>query len=247
VLNACLALLLISFGAFSQTKQDQMKRTSDGHPDLSGLWQANTLAAWDVEDHPAAYGIPAGKGVVVGDKIPYQPWALEKRAELMKNAANDPQAHCYLPGIPRAVHTPFPWQIVQKPGLVVILYEYPHGIRIIHTDGSREHPRGADLLQTWMGDSVGHWDGDTLVVDVVGFNDRTWFDMSGNFHSDALHVVERYTPVDAKNIAYEATIEDPKVYTRPWQIRYPIGAQKERDIMEFECLEGERDLEHYVK
>ncbi len=156
-----------------------IKRTSDGKPDLTGLWQANTLAAWDVEDHPAAYGIPAGKGVVVGNsKIPYQEWALAKRTELMKDASNDPQAHCRLPGVPRAVYTPFPWQVIQKPGLVVISYEYPHGIRIIHTDGSRQHPQGRDVLNTWMGDSVGHWDGDALVVDVNGFNEQTWLDQT---------------------------------------------------------------------
>jgi hypothetical protein len=227
-----------------------IKRTSDGKPDLSGLWMANTLAAWDVEDHGPAYGIPAGKGVVVGNdhKIPYQEGAIAKRAALMKDASNDPQAHCHLPGVPRAVYTPFPWQIIQKPGLVVFLYEYPHGIRIVHTDGSHQHPTGRDVLNTWMGDSVGHWEGDTLVVDANGFNDQTWLDMSGNFHSDQLHVVERYTPVDAKTIDYEATLDDPKVYTKPWTMKFSIRAEEEgRDIMEFECLEGERDLQHYVK
>jgi hypothetical protein len=225
-----------------------LKRTADGKPDLTGLWMAFTLAAWDVEDHPAAYGIPAGKGIVVGaSKIPYQDWALEKRTALMKDASNDPQAHCHLPGIPRAVYTPFPWQVIQQPGLVVFLYEYPHGIRIVHTDRSHQHPTGRDVLNTWMGDSVGHWEGDTLVVDANGFNDQTWLDMSGNFHSDQLHIVERYTLVDAKTIQYEATLDDPKVYAKPWSIKFAIGAQKERDIMEFECLEGERDLQHYVK
>jgi hypothetical protein len=227
---------------------DPVKVASDGKPDLSGLWLADTLAPWDVEDHGAAYGIPAGKGVVVGDsKIPYQDWALPKRAELRKDASNDPQAHCHLPGVPRAVYTPFPWQVVQKPGLVVFLYECPHGIRIIHTDGSHQHPTGRDVLNTWMGDSVGHWDGYTLVVDANGFNDQTWLDMSGNFHSDQLHIVERYTLVDAETLQYEATLDDPKVYTKPWKMKFLIRAQKQSDIMEFECLEGERDLQHYVK
>lgn len=233
-----------------KTPAPPFTRAADGHPDMSGLWLADTLAPWDVEDHPAAYGIPAGKGVVVGGdhKIPYQPWALQKRAELMKDASKDPQAHCHLPGVPRAVYTPFPWEVVQKPGLVVFLYEYPHGIRIIHTDGSHQHPTGRDVLNTWMGDSVGHWEGDTLVVDVNGFNDETWLDMSGNFHSDQLHVVERYTMVNSTLINYEATLDDPKVYTRPWKMAFPIRAQKKgADIMEFECNEGERDLQHYVK
>ena len=148
----------------------------------------------------------------------------------MKDASNDPQAHCNLPGVPRAVYTPFPWEVVQKPGLVVFLYEYPHGIRIVHTDGSHQHPTGRDVLNTWMGDSVGHWDGDTLVVDANGFNDQTWLDMSGNFHSDQLHIVERYTLVDAKTIQYEATLDDSKVYTKPWKMKFLIRAQKDKTL-----------------
>ena len=137
---------------------------------------------------------------------------------------------------------PMPMQIIQTPQEVAILYEAFHSFRVIPTDG-RGHIDKKQLASDglYLGDSVGHWEQDTLVVDVTNFNDVTWLDNSGGIHSDALHVVERYTPVDAKSIAYEATIEDPKVYTRPWQIRYPIGAQKERDIMEFECLEGERE------
>ena len=137
------------FGPPHDPKDDKpapFKRTADGKPDLDGLWLADTLAPFDVEDHEAVYGIPAGKGVVVdppNHKIPYQPWALAKRAELFKDASNDPQAHCHLPGVPRAVYTPFPWQVIQKPGLVVFLYEYPHGIRVIHTDGSHQHPKDA--------------------------------------------------------------------------------------------------------
>lgn len=242
------------FGQKHDPKDDvpaPFKRTADGHPDMSGLWMADTLAAWDVEDHQAQYGIPAGPGVVVDPsdhKIPYQPWALKKRAELFKDASNDPQAHCHLPGVPRAVYTPFPWEVVQKPGLVVFLYEYPHGIRIVHADGSHQHPTGRDVLNTWMGDSVGHWDGDTLVVDVNGFNDETWLDMAANFHSDQFHIVERYTMINPKLIRYQATIDDPKVYTKPWTIAFPIRREEEgRDIMEFECNEGERDLQHYVK
>ena len=131
-------------------------------------------------------------------KFPTSPGRWRRRAELFKDASNDPQAHCHLPGVPRAVYTPFPWEVVQKPGLVVFLYEYPHGIRIVHTDGSHKHPEGRDVLNTWMGDSVGHWEGDTLVVDVNGFNDQTWLDMAANFHSDQLHVVERYTLINQR-------------------------------------------------
>jgi hypothetical protein len=222
---------------------DAIKRSSDGKPDLSGLWLADTLAPWDVEDHGAAYGIPAGKGVVVGDsKIPYQDWALPKRAELMKDASNDPQAHCHLPGVPRAVYTPFPWQVVQKPGLVVFLYEYPHGIRIIHTDGSHQHPTGRDVLNTWMGDSVGHWDGDTLVVDTVNFNGRTRLDTIGHPHSDALHVIERFTRTDAAHIAYEVTIDDPKIFTKPWTNQRTFTLRTDWEIMEYSCEENNKDL-----
>ena len=232
-------------------KPAPFKRTADGKPDLNGLWLADTLAPFDVEDHEAVYGIPAGKGVVVDPpdhKIPYQAWAVAKKNELFKDASNDPQAHCHLPGVPRAVYTPFPWEVVQKPGLVVFLYEYPHAIRIIHTDGSHKHPEGRDVLNTWMGDSVGHWEGDTLVVDVNGLNDQTWLDMAANFHSDQLHVVERYTMINPKTIDYEATLDDPKVYTKPWTMKFKIRAQQAgADIMEFECNEGERDLQHYVK
>jgi hypothetical protein len=242
------------FGFPHDPKDDKpapFKRTSDGKPDLDGLWLADTLAPFDVEDHEAVYGIPAGKGVVVDPadhKIPYQAFAFAKRAELFKDASNDPQAHCHLPGVPRAVYTPFPWQVIQKPGVVAFLYEYPHGIRIIHTDGSHQHPKGRDVLNTWMGDSVGHWEGDTLVVDVNGFNDQTWLDMAANFHSDQLHVVERYTMINPKNIQYEATLDDPKVYTKPWTMKFTIRAQPAgAEIMEFECNEGERDLQHYVK
>ncbi len=166
-------------------------RTPDGKPNLNGIWQAMSTAHWDLEPHSAADGIPAGLGVVEGDSIPYQPAAAAKKNENYANRATlDPLHNCYLPGVPRITYVPFPFQIAQTSKHVVLTYEYAHATRIVYTDGS-PHVAPNDF---WMGDSRGRWEKDTLVVDVTHFNDRTWFDMAGNFHSDALHVIERYTP-----------------------------------------------------
>ena len=157
--------------------------------------------------------MPPGQGVVEGNEIPYQPWALAKKQENHTNRAKADltEANCFLPGVPRVTYMPFPFEIVQTGNKVVIRYEFPHALRVIPVDGS-SHPEG--LPETWMGDSRGHWEGATLVVDTNNFNDQTWFDHAGNFHSDALHVVERYTLVKPDQILYEAAIEDPKVFTR---------------------------------
>lgn len=209
-------------------------RTPDGKPDLSGVWQVVNTAAWNIQAHPAAKGIPAGQGVVERDEIPYQPWALQKKNENFQTRATaDPEAQCYLPGVPRITYMPYPFQIVQTPKQITILYEYVHAVRNIFM-GS-QHPEGP--IEWWMGDSRGRWEGDTLVVDVVHFNDQTWFDRAGNFHSEALHVVERYTPTDATHINYDVTIEDPKVFMRPWQMSMPLYRRVERNIqvLEYEC------------
>jgi hypothetical protein len=194
-------------------------RTSLGQPDLQGVWQAMNTAAWSVEDHsaerfpdlPARFSRPAGRGIVDGGEIPYQPWAREQqRWNYAMRGTADPEAQCYMPGVPRITYMPHPFQIFQFADRVVILYEYLHVVREIFTDGS-EHP---DLpVEFWMGDSRGRWEGDTLVVDVTLFTNQTWFDRAGNFHSDALHVVERYTRTGLDHLQYEATIEDPKVFT----------------------------------
>ena len=168
-------------------------RTADGQPDLQGVWQALNTAAWDIQDHSASAGVPAGQGVVEGNEIPYQPWALEqKRLNFENRATADPETQCYMPGVPRITYMPYPFQILQFADRILILYEYIHVTRTIYMDGT-PHPEGH--IDFWMGDSRGHWEGDTLVVDVIHFNDQTWFDRAGNFHSEALHVVERYTPV----------------------------------------------------
>jgi hypothetical protein len=213
-------------------------KTAGGQPDLQGIWQAfNTAAAWDLEPHTASWGVPAGLGVVVdppGGMIPYQPSALTRKRENFKNReAEDPLGKCFKPGVPRLTYLPFPLQIVQSPEAVTIFYEYVHNYRTIHLN-RKTHLEGIDF---WNGDSIGHWEGNTLVVDVADFNDQTWFDRAGNFHSDALHVIERYTRGDANTITYEATIEDPKVFTQPWKISLPLHLHREANfrLLEYEC------------
>jgi hypothetical protein len=209
-------------------------KTADGHPDISGFWQAASTAAWDIQDHGASLGVPAGKGVVEGNEIPYTPEALAKKQQnYASRTTADPEAKCYLPGVPRITYMPFPFQIVQSRNQVNILYEYNHAIRYVFMNGA--HPDGH--IDWWMGDSRGRWEGNTLVVDVVHFNEDTWFDRAGNFHSDALHVVERYTPVGPNHMAYEVTIEDPKVFTRPWKMSMPLYRRQDAnmELLEYEC------------
>ena len=186
------------------------EETAAEHPDLSGIWQAVNAASWNLEDHNAEDGVPAGLSVVVGGSIPYRDDALAQRQANYENRlADDPVRQCFLPGVPRIMYMPFPFQIIQTPDYMVMTFEFAHTVRIIYTDGS-PHPLPNDF---WMGDSRGHWEGDTLVIDTTHFNDQTWFDASGNFHSNQLHVVERLTPQGDNHIMYEATIEDPEVFT----------------------------------
>jgi hypothetical protein len=208
-----------------------------GKPDLNGIWQVLNTAAWDIQDHPGQLGVPPGQGVVEGNEIPYQPWALKKKQEnyTSRKTADLTTANCFLPGVPRATYLPFPFEIVETPTRIAIRYQFAHALRVIPLDGS-PHPDG--LPDAWMGDSRGHWEGNTLVVDVRNLDERTWFDRAGNFHSDALHVVERYTPIDASHIQYEATIEDAKVFTRPWKITMPLYrvVDKNANLLEYECV-----------
>ena len=226
----------------------QPPRAQDGHADLQGIWQALNSAALDIEDHSPRLGVPGGYGVVEGGELPYLPSALAKRKEnYAKRLTADTVPKCYLPGVPRITYMPFPFQIVQaypvKPGDgeyglgrdpgVIITYEYVDAVRYIHTNGSPHLDNGPQ----WMGDSRGRWEGDTLVVDVTNFNDETWFDASGNYHSDALHVVERYTRTGPDTLWYEATIEDPKVFSRPWKMRMPLYRRQEPGLrlLEYYC------------
>ena len=210
-------------------------RAQDGKPDLSGFWQVLNTANFDIQDHQAREGVPGGLGVVEDNEIPYQPAALAKKKENYANRATaDPESKCFMAGVPRITYMPFPFQIMQMPDMVAVLYEYAYNIRYIHTNNS-PHPAGP--LDWWMGDSRGRWEGDTLVVDVIHFNDKTWFDRAGNHHSDALHVIERYTPLDRDRINYQVTIEDPKVFTRPWNMSMLLHRRTEKNfrLMEYGC------------
>jgi hypothetical protein len=225
-------------------------RTADGKPDLNGIWQALNTANWDIQEHAAQSGpvvalgaagaVPAGLGVVEGNELPYLPAAAAKKKENFENRLTaDPEIKCYLPGVPRANYMPFPFQIVQMPKNILIAYEYAGATRTVYMDNVPANP-----VDSWMGHSVGHWEGDTLVVDVTRLNDQTWFDRAGDFHSDALHVVERYTPATADALTYEATIDDPKVFSRPWKMSMPLYRRLEKNaqLMEFKCVEFVEEL-----
>jgi hypothetical protein len=211
-----------------------LPRMWDGKPDLNGVWQALTTADWNIQDHAAILGVPAGQGIVEGNEIPYKPAALAQKAENFKNRATaDPEAKCLLLGVPRIMYAPFPFQIVYSPTYMAIFSEYAHTTRSVFMNS--EHPPGP--ITWFMGDSRGHWEGDTLVVDVKHFTDQTWFDRAGNYHSEDLHVVERYAMTTPDHIQYDATIDDPNVFTRPWKISLVLYRRKERNVrvLEYEC------------
>jgi len=221
-------------------------RLPDGHPDLQGVWLSGNLApAFNIEDHPASYGTPAGRTAVIDSidgKLPYLPAAREKAKDNAAHRERDPVGHCNMHGVPRGIYTPFPVEIVQDSGYVVILYETEHDVRIIPTDG-RPHLKN---YSSWEGDSRGRWEGDTLIVDVTGFNGKTWLDQAGNFVDENEHVTERFTFSGPDTITYEATVEDPTVYSRPWTLRVPLKRRpKDVELLEYGCIEGERDAGHY--
>jgi hypothetical protein len=227
-----------------------LPRGPDGHPSLNGIWQSLNTANWDIQEHAARSGPvlalgavgaePPGLGVVEGGELPYLPAAAAKKKENFQNRLTaDPEVKCYMPGVPRATYMPYPFQIIQTPKYVLMAYEYAGANRTIFMDKAAPPP-----ADSWMGHSVGHWEGDTLVVDVTAQNDETWFDRAGNFHSDALHVVERYTPLGPDALTYEATIEDPKVFSRPWKISMPLYRRLEKNaqLLEFKCVEFVEEL-----
>ncbi|HEY2153452.1 MAG TPA: hypothetical protein VGH34_21775 [Vicinamibacterales bacterium] len=239
-------------------------RLADGKPDLNGIWQALNEANYDIEAHmarpalalrPGPYGpvpaaavlamgavgsVPPGMGIVEGGEIPYLPAALAKKKENQENwLTRDPEIKCYLPGVPRATYMPYPFQIFESTKAIFFAYEYAGAVRNIYLKDPGPAP-----VDSWMGQSVGKWDGDTLVIDVTGFNEETWFDRAGNHHSDKLHVVERYTRTSPDVIAYEATIEDPKTFSRPWKISVPLYRRQEKNaqLMDFKCVEFVEEL-----
>jgi hypothetical protein len=217
-------------------------RTQDGKPDFTGIWQVLNTAAWDIQDHQARQGVPAGIGVVDGNVLPYLPAAAAKKRDNFEHRSTaDPETKCYLPGLPRLMYMPFPFQIFQTPAKMTMLFEYVHATRLIYTNGM-PHPKGH--IDWWMGDSRGRWEGDTLVVDVTDFNEETWFDRAGNFHSDALHLVERFTFMDRDHITYDVTVEDPKVFSRPWRMSMVLYRRKEprAQLLEYDCYAFDREF-----
>ena len=216
----------VSLGLQTGPVTATVPRTADGKPNLQGIWQVRNRAAYDLQE------------VVEGGEIPYQPWAAAKKLENFANRTTaDPLANCYMPGVPRIMYMEFPFHIFQTSEHLAITFEWSQVFRLIYTNGQT----GRTGIEFWMGNSRGRWDSDTLVVDVKDHNDRTWFDMAGNFHSEALHLVERYTMLDADTIQYEVTIEDPKVFTRPWKIRMLLHRQKNKDrILEYQCRRKRR-------
>ena len=248
-----IALALLSLAgapAAAQTAPYRPPRAPDGHADLSGIYQALNTANWDLEDHSPQAGTmwqtgaigaqPAGESVVEGGTIPYKPGALEKKkANFANRRTNDPEAKCYMPGIPRANYMPYPFQIVQTPRGIVFVYEFASANRVVNMGKPEEA-----ATDTWMGTNNGHWEGDTLVVDVTGLNGLAWFDRAGDFAGKQLHVVERYTRTDPYHLNYEATIEDPTVFTRPWKISMPLyrRVEKNAQLLEFKCVEFAEEL-----
>jgi hypothetical protein len=247
---AVAVFLLATADVSAQTAAYRSPRAADGHADLSGIYQALNTANWDLEDHSALAATmwqtgtigaePAGESVVEGGDIPYKPAALEKKTtNFASRRTNDPEAKCYMPGIPRANYMPYPFQIVQSPRGIVFVYEFASANRVVNMGKPEE--AGSD---TWMGTNNGHWEGDTLVVDVTGLNGLAWFDRAGDFASKQLHVVERYTRTDPYHLDYEATIEDPSVFTRPWKISMPLyrKVEKNAQLLEFKCVEFVEEL-----
>jgi hypothetical protein len=239
-------------------------RGPGGKPDLNGIWQVLNEANYDLEAHvarpamalrPGPYGpvpaasvltlgavgaVPPSLGVVEGGEIPYKAEALAMKKQNQQDWLNrDPEIKCYLPGVPRATYMPYPFQILQSASALTFVYEYAGAVRNIFLKDPGPAP-----ADSWMGKSVGHWDGDTLVIDVTDQNDQTWFDRAGNFHSDKLRVVERYTRTSPDVIAYEATIEDPSVFTRPWKISMALYRRQEKNaqLLDFKCVEFVEEL-----
>jgi len=228
------ALTILTILAASSAAAQTLPRTSSGRPDLQGIWQAVNRASYDLEDHVARHDRPPGLSVVDGGSIPYQPWASERKRENFANRASaDPLAHCYLPGVPRVMALEFPFQIFQTDAHVAITFEWQQVYRLIYTTGE---PAMYGGVESWMGSSRGRWEDDILVVEVTDQNDQTWLDAAGNFHSAAMHVTERYRMRDVNTIDYEATIEDPNVFLRPWVMRLQFRRQTQMSrILEYQC------------
>jgi hypothetical protein len=244
------ALVLVALAAPAQPPAPRLKRLRDGKPDFSGIWQALGNAHWDLEAHAARQGHltatgalfaePGGAGVVEGGVIPYLPAALaKKQANFADRLKLDPEVKCYLPGIPRAHYMPYPFQILHSEKALFFAYEYAGAVRNVFLKDPGPAP-----TDTWMGQSVLRWEGDTLVITVTGHDDRTWFDRAGNHHSDQLTVTERFKFLSENHLEYEATITDPATFSRAWKIRLPLYRRIEPGarLFEFKCVEFAEEL-----
>lgn len=253
-LTALAAFVAAAFATAAVAQDRERPARIAGKPNLNGIWQAIGTAHWNLEGHSAEpleqfwqlgaiAAIPAGQSVVVGGKIPYRPEALAKRDENRAGwPAADPEAKCYMPGIPRAAYMPYPFQIVQGEGdLILFAYEYANANRPVFMNPADHEIAPVD---TWMGRSNGRWDGDTLVIEVNSNIDQTWFDRAGNHHSSAMVVTERYSLVNDNLMQYEATIDDPETFTEPWTIRLPLYRRMEENarLLEFNCVEFAEEL-----
>ena len=244
IMAVLIATSLITVLVLAQTPgAPVIPRSPDGKPDFSGFWQVMNTANFDIQDHSAQEGVPAGQGVVEGNVLPYQPAALaRKKQNYDSRATADPETKCLAPGVPRLMYMPYPFQIVQGNKDILFVYEYASSNRIVHMSNHTEAP-----VDSWMGWSNGKWDGDTLVIEAKGFNDLSWFDRAGNHHSDALTVTERYSimPGSGGNILnYTARMEDPKTFTRPWTIAMPLYRRVEPNVqlLEYKCVEFSEEL-----
>jgi len=243
-------VVLCAMAAIPAAAQSRLPRTADGKPNLNGIWQTMNTANWDLQGHEARAGVvvalgaiaaePGGQGVVEGGVIPYLPAAEAQKKKNFENRLElDPEVKCYLPGVPRATYMPYPFQIFQTANNIGIAYEYAGAYRDIFLKDPGPAP-----ADSWMGKSVGRWEKDTLVVTVTDMDERSWLDRAGDFHSAELKVTERYTLVDPNVINYEATLEDPKVFSRPWKISMPLYRHLEKNarLVEFKCVEFVEEL-----
>ncbi len=234
-LTAIGSLLMVAFALATSPASAEVPRSADGHPDFSGIWQTLGNVDSGLEAHAVRRDAPPGPGIVEGGTIPYKPEALAKREQNFADRAHaDPARQCFTLGTPRGVYYPEPFQIFQRDRDLTLLFQTSHRARTIHTNDS-SHPEGP--IGFWFGDSRAKWEGDTLVVDVVDFSGDTWLDSAGNYHSENLHVTERWKLLDENTLQYSATLEDPQVYTRPWNINVLLHRHREANfqIIENTC------------
>lgn len=222
----------------------KIPRLPTGKPDFSGIWQTTSAADYDLEPHPARKDAPPSVGIVEGGAIPYLQKALaQKQKNFAARGTTDPRLKCWTLGTPRGIYYPEPFQIFERREDLTLVFEFGNSVRTIHTDGSL-HPIDTDN-EFWLGDSRGHWEGDTLVVDVRDFNDETWLDRAGNYHSEALHIVERWRYLDANTIEYRATLDDLQVYSKPWNISVLLYRHREQGFQLIENYCYTLDYEQY--